>query len=144
MRTDGWAELIVVSHLREVGDPLCGAGELMDLDAVVLCHDTSDDPLFVYANRAAQRLWERSWDEFIGMPSRLTANEVERAERAEALSTPGVVRGYAGERVTAAGQRFRIRDATVWPVYDYGRDGEDPRLVGQAATFNSWEFLNKA
>ena len=144
MRTDGWAEPIVASHLRAVGQLLCGAGELMDLDAVVLCHDTSDDPLFVYANRAAQRLWERNWDDFIGLPSRLTADEAARVERAVALSNPGVVRGYAGERVTAHRQRFWIRDATVWPVYDYGRHGEEPRLVGQAATFSSWEFLNEA
>jgi hypothetical protein len=92
--------------------------------------------------RAAQRLWERSWDDFIGMPSRLTADDAERAERAAALSAPGTVRGYGGERVTAHGQRFWIRDATVWPVYDYGQYGKEQRLVGQAATFSSWEFLN--
>jgi len=33
-----------------------------------------EDPLFVYANRAALRLFEGSWDEIVGMPSRLSAD----------------------------------------------------------------------
>lgn len=32
-----------------------------------------DDPLFTYANKAALELFEGTWDTFIGMPSRLSA-----------------------------------------------------------------------
>lgn len=135
-----WAEWIVESYLREVGEHLCDASELMGLDAVVLCHETSVDPQFVYANQAAQELWGRSWDEFIGMPSRLTTDEDHRAERASALSSPGVVRGYSGMRVTAHGERFWIRGATVWPVQRYSSNVREHLLVGQAATFSSWDF----
>ncbi|ABW14794.1 conserved hypothetical protein [Parafrankia sp. EAN1pec] len=37
----------------------------------LLAHDASTDPLFVYANKTAQQRFEYTWDEFVGMPSRL-------------------------------------------------------------------------
>jgi hypothetical protein len=122
-----WPTLIAASYLAEVGEPLCDPAELEDLPAVVLCHDTADDPVLVFANRAARDRWEAP---LVGMPSRLTAPADQRAERAEALSGSGVVRGYSGIRVSATGRLFRIEDATVWQV----RDAEG-RRVGQAATF---------
>jgi hypothetical protein len=36
----------------------------------VLAHNTLPDPLFVYGNKAAQRLFEYDWDELITLPSR--------------------------------------------------------------------------
>lgn len=113
------------------GEHLCAPGDLYDLPAVVLCHDTSDDPVFVYANVAAQALWERSWEQFIGWPSRLTAPESERASRAAALSADDLVRGYSAIRVSASGYLFRIHDATLWTVRD-----EHGQVCGQAATFS--------
>lgn len=126
-----WPQWITASYEALVGEPLCAPDELCDLTAVVLCHDTSDDPVFVYANRAAQVLWERSWDDFIGWPSRLTAPPAERAQRAVALASGAMVRGYSGVRVSASGRRFRICDATVWTVSD-----EFGEIRGQAATFS--------
>lgn len=125
-----WAALIVNSYAASVGSDLCAPTQLYDLPAVVLCHDASGDPVFVYANRAAQTLWERSWEQFIGWPSRLTAPESERAERASALASGDVVFGYSGVRISATGRLFRIHDATVWTVTD------DGLVVGQAATFD--------
>lgn len=133
---EAWAAAIADSYRVEVGEPLADPEELMDLSAVVLCHDTSADPVFVYANRAAQRLWRRTWQEFIGLPSRLTAPPQERASRARALASGEVVRGYSGVRITADGQPFTIADATVWPV-TVPVDGSRIR-VGQAATFGDW------
>lgn len=133
---EAWAAAIADSYRVEMGEPLADPEELMDLPAVVLCHDTSADPVFVYANRAAQRLWRRTWQEFIGMPSRLTAPPQERAARARALAGGEVVRGYSGVRVTADGQRFTIAGAVVWPV-TVPVDGSRIR-VGQAATFGEW------
>lgn len=121
---------ITASYAESVGEPLCEPERLYDLPAVVLCHDTSADPLFIYANRAAQVLWERDLEDFLGWPSRLTAPESERAQRAAALAHGEVVRGYSGIRVSASGRLFRIHDATVWPVLDSAG-----AVIGQAATF---------
>jgi hypothetical protein len=44
-----------------------------DAPFVLLAHDTSTDPRFGYANRTAQRCFEYDWDEFVEMPSRLSA-----------------------------------------------------------------------
>lgn len=126
-----WAQWITGSYEGLVGEPLCSPPDLYGLSAVVLCHDTAEDPLFVYANAAAQVLWERSWEQFIGWPSRLTAPEQARAQRAAALASHGLVRGYSGVRVAASGRLFRIHDATVWTVTD-----DRGQVVGQAATFS--------
>lgn len=40
---------------------------------VLVSHNTDPDPLFIYANRTAQELWELPWDQFCGMPSRKSA-----------------------------------------------------------------------
>lgn len=125
-----WPRWITASYEQSAGEALCDAGALYDLPAAVLCHDTSADPVFVFANLAAQELWERHWDDFIGWPSRLTAPPEHRGERAQALAQDAVVRGYSGVRVSASGRLFRILDATVWPVVD-----ETGQLRGQAATF---------
>ena len=122
-----WPALITASYAHMVGEILCRPVDLEDLTAVVLCHDTADDPVFVYANRAARDLWEAP---LVGMHSRLTAPADHRAERAAALSSDEVVRGYSGVRVSATGRLFRIEGATVWPVVD-----ATGRRVGQAATF---------
>lgn len=103
---------------------------------VVLCHDATDDPVFVYANLAAQRLWERDWDEFVGWHSAETAPESVRAERAQALAHIETVTGYSGVRVTNAGRLFHFEDASVWRVFD-----SEGHAVGQAATFSRWAFL---
>lgn len=129
-RLELWRERITQSYLSAVGEPLCDPAELDALPAVVLCHDTSADPVFVYANDAAQSLWERSLADFLGWPSRLTAPPSERAQRAAALAAGAVVRGYSGVRVSTSGRLFRIHDATVWTITDAGD------VVGQAATFS--------
>ncbi len=131
-----WSLWITASYAAEVGRPLCAPSELYGLDAVVLCHDTSPDPGFVYANVAAQTLWQRSWDDFLGWPSRLTAPEQARAQRALALAQPGLVRGYSGVRVDRQGRLFRIHDATVWTVRD-----QAGTVRGQAATFEQVTWL---
>ena len=99
----------------------------------VLAHDTQADPHFVYANLHAQRCFERPWHEFVGMPSRLSAEAPDRAERAAALAQVaecGFTRDYHGVRVARSGRRFRIEDCALWNV----RDASGAR-IGQAATF---------
>ena len=59
----GLTALLLESHQRLFQRPLVrsngirlAAQELFVLDQVVLCHDGSDDPRFLYANRAALQL----------------------------------------------------------------------------------------
>lgn len=102
----------------------------------LLVHETSLDPVFVYANRAAQELFEYSWEEFSGMPSRLSAQAPNRAERQEFMAEVGrrgFVAGYRGLRIAKSGRTFWIEAATVWNVIDDNgvRHGQ-AALIGRA------------
>ena len=88
----GLTALLLDSHRRLFDRPLLrskgvrlAAQELFVLDQVVLCHDGSEDPCFLYANRAALQLFSRSWDEMVGLPSRLSAAASQRLNRRQLL-----------------------------------------------------------
>ena len=53
----------------------------------VLAHNTDPDPRFIYANRAAQTAFEYDWDEITSLPSRLSAEPVDREERQRLLDS---------------------------------------------------------
>lgn len=136
--------LIAESHAQLTGQPLVpsqgAAGALWRLPAVVLAHGAQADPLFFWANRAALTLFELDWRALVRMPSRLSAEAPNRAERAALLETvarQGFIADYAGVRVSATGRRFRIERATVWNLVDAA--GE---LHGQAASFSDWTRLD--
>lgn len=129
-----WERWIARSFADHFGRPLAPDGDPYGAGTAVLCHRLTDDPTFVYANRTAQQLWERPWRCLIGMPSRLTAPPEHRAERSAALDGHQVATAYSGERISATGRRFRIIDATIFPVAD-----DTGAVVGQAATFDRWE-----
>jgi hypothetical protein len=85
----------------------------------------------------AQRLFERDWNEFIGLPSRLSAEAPVRSERERLLTrvtTHGFINDYSGIRISRSGHRFRIQRATVWNVSDAAH-----HHLGQAAAFSNWE-----
>lgn len=105
----------------------------------LLSHNTDQDPLFNYANRTALDLFEFSWDELIGLPSRLSAEPVNQQERERLLArvtTQGFIDDYAGVRISKTGRRFRIQGAVVWNVID-----EQGVYRGQAAWFKDWAWL---
>lgn len=137
--------LIAESFRRVAGRPLVdGTGDpaalLWRAPRVILAHGTEDDPLFFYANRLATELFEVPAAAFIGMPSRLSAEAPERAERArflERVARDGFVADYAGIRIARSGRRFRIEQALVWNLVDGAG-----RLHGQAATFDRWTDLS--
>ncbi|HTH97076.1 MAG TPA: MEKHLA domain-containing protein [Stellaceae bacterium] len=122
--------LLAGSYRRLLGRDLTPAG----LDAreaarwlydaapfVVLAHDAAADPVFVYGNRAAQRRFGYSWEELTRMPSRLSAETPERAERQrflEEVTRAGFVADYRGIRIAKNGQRFWIEGATIWQLID--------------------------
>jgi MEKHLA domain len=76
-----FAALLTESYATVVGGPLVPEGMsgdaaadwLYDAPFGLLAHDTSADPLFVYANRTAQERFGYTWDEFVGLSSRLSA-----------------------------------------------------------------------
>jgi hypothetical protein len=106
---------------------------------VVLSHNTLADPTFTFANLKAQTLWKLSWEQFIGMPSRLSAKP-DKVEKREALlqeaRTHGYINNYKGIRVDSTGQEFYIENVTLWNLVD-----EQGVMHGQAALFNQWEPL---
>jgi hypothetical protein len=134
-------DLLTDSHARLVGAPLVPLGtnaEWLYREApfAVLAHGTEHDPKFIYANQAAQACFGYSWDEFMALPSRLSAGTPGQAERQrllEQVERNGFLTGYRGVRVAKSGRRFIIEDGVVWQLID--RDG---KRHGQAATFPSW------
>lgn len=133
--------LLTDSYARLVGAPLVPPGTdadwlYRDAPFVVVAHGTDQDPKFIYANQAAQTCFEYSWQEFMTLPSRLSAEAPDRAERQKLLdevARNGFLSGYRGLRVAKTGRRFIIEDGVVWELVD--RAG---LRHGQAATFLSW------
>ena len=139
--------LLAGSHARLVGTPLLpddAGGDAAeqarwlyeDAPFCVLAHNTDADPRFVYANKAAQARFEYGWDEFTGLPSRLSAEAPERAERQrllDAVTRDGFIGDYRGVRIAKSGRRFWIENAVVWQLID-----EAGTLHGQAAAFGEW------
>jgi hypothetical protein len=73
------------------------------------------------------------------MPSRLTAEPVNRAERAQMLAraaAQGYIADYRGIRISATGRRFLVENALVWNIV-----APECGSVGQAATFSEWTLL---
>ena len=134
-------DLLTSSHLRLVGKPLVPAGRgaewlYHEANFVVVAHDAEADPLFIYANQAAQICYGYSWDEFMALPSRQATEVVNRAERQALLDTvtrKGFASGYRGLRVAKSGRRFWIEEGVIWQLL-----GDDGILYGQAAMFRKW------
>lgn len=138
----GLLALICDSYRRLLGVPLVAPGlsehEVAkwlyeDAPFCILAHEHAAEPRFVFANRAAQRCFGYGWGEFVGMPSRLSAEEANREERQQlldAVARRGYATGYRGLRVAKSGKRFWIEDVTVWNLVD-----AEGRVHGQAATY---------
>ena len=115
------------------------AREIFEASFIVLSHSSAPDPILTYGNLATLNLFEMTWDELVAMPSRYTAEELEREERAcllEKVAADGFMDDYSGIRISTSGRRFRIENATVWNLRDVNGS-----YYGQAATFETWTFL---
>ncbi|MGF1600843.1 MAG: MEKHLA domain-containing protein [Thermosynechococcaceae cyanobacterium] len=116
------------------------AHQLFKSPCIVLSHGLEADPIMNYGNQAALDLWQIEWKQLIKMPSRLTAEPIERHTRAQLLAqaaTTGLIQNYCGVRITRTGRRFLIENATIWDVLD-----ETGLRCGQAATFTHWQWLH--
>jgi hypothetical protein len=107
---------------------------------IVVSHDTAAEPILNYANQAALNLFELTWHELVRMPSRLTAEPLQQAERSRLLAKVnqyGFIDDYRGVRISKSGRRFMIEQATVWNLLD-----ENGAPYGQAATFSQWAYVS--
>ncbi|NJD52004.1 MAG: MEKHLA domain-containing protein [Candidatus Methanoperedens sp.] len=137
---------LLQSYLRWTGQELIPPGRpqeraraLFYQPFVVLSHGIQADPVLNYGNQAALDLWEMTWEEFIKMPSRLTAEPVNREDRErllEEVRRNGYIDTYRGVRISGTGRRFLIERGTVWNIVD-----ENNKYAGQAATFSRWTYL---
>jgi hypothetical protein len=143
-----WSQLLLESFrhwthrdlIHREGTPVEQAGTLFFAPIVVVSHGLETDPILNYGNRTALDLWETGWATFVRIPSRLTAEPVNQANRERMLTRAaqyGFIEDYRGVRVSFTGRRFDVHDALVWNVI-----GPDGRRQGQAATFSRWTFLD--
>lgn len=119
--------------------PAALAEQLYELDAVVLSHDGGSDPVFTYANRQAQTLFEYDWNTFLTLPSRLSAEPDCREDRSAMLqeaAEQGYISNYGGVRISASGRRFEISDAIIWTL-----ESDDGSKIGQAAVFDQFVYV---
>lgn len=129
----------LVAAAAAAGGATAVADALWEAPAVIVAHGTEPDPLFFYGNRLALVVFEMDPAAFVQMPSRLSAEALLREERArllERVARAGFIDDYAGVRVSATGQRFRIEQAVVWNLVD-----AQGTCHGQAATFDRWTPL---
>jgi hypothetical protein len=132
-------ELLVATPEGGADIPL--SERLFQLPVVVLSHGTEDDPVLNYGNAAALALWERDWDTFTSIPSRLTAEPLLREERDRLLkqvADQGYVDDFSGVRISSTGRRYFVRGGIVWNLID-----EHGVYQGQAAAFASYEELTE-
>jgi hypothetical protein len=113
--------LLTGSYARLVGTPLVPDGAdanwlYREAPFVVLAHGTDPDPNFIYANEPAQACFEYSWEEFLGLPSRFSAEPADQAKRQmllgqvaqRLLRRPGGLESPSGRRCIADGIIGRI------------------------------------
>ncbi|MDE2319936.1 MAG: MEKHLA domain-containing protein [Rhodospirillales bacterium] len=140
--------LLSTSFARLLGRPLLAGSCALSRDEMfqaswlyhhapfcVLAHNTQADPVFIYANRAAQQCFGYEWAEITRLPSRLSAEAPNRAERQRllnAVTNTGFIENYRGLRIAKSGRRFWIENAIVWQLVD-----EAGKLHGQAAMFQN-------
>ena len=140
------ADLILSSFLRITGKNLIdlkpgqdSGHAVYEAGFCVLSHDTAPDPVFNYGNRAAQELFEMSWEQLIGLPSRLSAEAPLREERQRLLNNvaeKGYIDDYKGIRISSSGKRFIVEKAVIWNLID-----DDGMNHGQAAVLYEWSAL---
>ena len=119
----------------------CPVQDLMDFAYPVASHTASDDPQFNYANHAALALFKMQDEDFLGLPSRYSAEPMLRERRAAFLAEVtenGFVENYSGVRIAKEGSRFLIEQATVWNVVDIA---QPDKVLGQAVVIKKWTSL---
>ncbi len=136
---NNYARLLKQELITREGTLREHAKRLFTSPFVVASHGLQDDPILNYGNQVALDLWEMDWEQFTQTPSRITAEPVNREERARMLTqanTDGYISDYRGIRISSSGKRFLVEKATVWNIQK-----PDGTPLGQAATFSAWTYL---
>ncbi|GJL65781.1 MAG: MEKHLA domain-containing protein [Nitrospirales bacterium] len=145
-----WTQLLLDSYrqwlardlIERAGTFLEQSERLFESSFIVVSHGLEDDPILNYGNQKALMLWEMDWRQFTHTPSRLTAEPVNQAERAEMLrqaTSHGYIDDYRGIRISRTSKRFFVERAIVWNVVD-----SQGLRHGQAATFSRWSYVDAA
>lgn len=144
-----WIQIVLNSYQQLLGKNLAIDRSISPLDQavavdqaffVLVSHSTEADPILNYGNQMALKLWEMSWSELTKTPSRLTAEPVNQEIRQQMLSqvaNQGFIDNYQGVRISKGGQRFMIKQTTIWNLTDPAGN-----YCGQAATFAQWQFID--
>lgn len=139
------AQLLASTYKNYTGKPLLEHSphptieELFAAPLIILSHGAEEDPLFNFSSQQGLDLFGYSFEEFIHLPSRKSAEMVEREERAKLLAqvtAHGFVADYRGVRIAANGKRFYIENAVVWNLV-----GDQGLYHGQAAAFSNYSPL---
>jgi hypothetical protein len=136
---DSYRHLLLKDLIENTHSDEAFARQLFHASFAVVSHDTASDPVFNYANLKALELFELNWKDFTRLPSRLSAEPVNQAERERLLAEvtqKGYIDHYEGVRISSTGKRFMIKNAVVWNLMDGGGC-----YKGQAAWFGEWTFL---
>ncbi len=136
---DSYRHLLLKDLIENIHSDEVFARQLFHAPFAVVSHDTGSDPVFNYANLKALELFELSWEDFTRLPSTLSAEPVNQAERERLLAEvtqKGYIDHYEGVRISSTGKRFLIKNAVVWNL----RDSEG-NYQGQAAWFGEWAFV---
>ena len=136
---DSFNRLLGYQLISRQGDLATQAEKLFKADFVVVSHGIEEDPILNYGNQTALDLWVMDWNSFTRTPSRLTAEPVNRAERAamlEQAKNKGYIDRYSGVRIASTGQKFYIEKAIIWNLVDSSGNKR-----GQAATFSDWQII---
>lgn len=146
-----WSEILARSYQqllgkklidRDLTDTYALSKALFHAPFVVVSHGTQADPILNYGNQTALELWSMDWQQLTKTPSRLTAEPVNRTDRAlilDRVTKQGYIDNYRGIRISSTGQRFLIERVTIWNLTD-----ETGNKCGQAATFACWSWLSNA
>jgi hypothetical protein len=148
--SDARLRLIAESYRRLTGKPLLSempldeqkfAEAMWHAPFAIVAHGTEADPVFFYGNRYALQHFEMSFDEFVRLPSRLSAEPEAQHAREKALAMvaqQGYIDGYSGMRVAKSGRRFMITDCTIWNLLDAqgGNQGQAAIFVAQDSASN--------
>ncbi len=113
--------------------------DLYNAPFAIVSHGIEADPIFNFGNKVALELFALEWPEFVALPSRQSAEVMEREERTKLLnevSKNGFINDYSGIRIASTGKRFLINQALVWNLVN-----EQGSYCGQAAMFKQWTHL---
>ncbi len=96
--------------------------------------------MLVYGNKRAQAIFGIDWDELTTLPSRFSAEPMERRERQlflDKVTRDGFASEYRGVHKTKSDKRFWIERATVWQLADAARNS-----CGQAAIISEVRLVD--